>query len=146
MTELLVAIAPLLCRSEMNALLLETTTYLESEKPEERTAKYHLALARLYHQLTLLQQDKPKQAEQWSANHCEPRRALAMKPNSQEIRSFFTQLDAQSSEEPIDRERHKMHLHNRQTFLHQAHLACLASRVGKNAGYELYSDAHLAFH
>ena len=29
-----------------------------------------------------------------------------------------------------------MHLHNRQTFLHQAHLACLASRVGKNAGYE----------
>ena len=99
MTELLVAIAPLLSRSEMNALLLETTTYLESEKPEERTAKYHLALARLYHQLTLLQQDKPKQAEQWERESLRAAaRALAMKPNSQEIRSFFTQLDAQSSE------------------------------------------------
>lgn len=98
MTELLVAIKPLLSRSEMMALLLETTTYLESEVPEERTAKYHLALAKLYHQLTLLHQEKSAETEMWEREALRAAtNALAMKPNSQEVRAFVDKLHDQSN-------------------------------------------------
>ncbi|PYE33786.1 serine/threonine-protein kinase [Idiomarina fontislapidosi] len=98
MTELLVAIKPLLSRTEMMGLLLETTTYLESEAPEERTAKYHLALAKLYHQLTLLHQEKSAQTELWEKEALRAAtNALAMRPDSSEVRAFVNQLYDQSN-------------------------------------------------
>ena len=101
MTELLVAIAPLLSRSEMNALLLETTTYLESEKPEERTAKISFSSGTTLSSAYAIAARQTETSRAVGARIIASRRARSRNEArfaGDQLQCRFTQLDAQSSE------------------------------------------------